>query len=180
MVGGTLVCNVGSLAADAGLPLSYTVTNTTLGLVSATTTVSANETDPKAGNNSAIAASIVVPVPLPFSVASNPQAIADVEGNSTNRVSVTLKGAGTMEVHLLGGTDAGPIDSIVLTNTDATTSLTIQVKRGSRSSDGLVNIGSIVGSGGLKSINGKVVNATGAVIQLGGSLGHDQYQRFGQ
>ena len=76
-----------------------------------------------------------------------------------------------MEVHLLGGTDAGPIDSIVLTNTDATTSLTIQVKRGSRSSDGLVNIGSIVGSGGLKSINGKVVNVTGAGIQLGGSLG---------
>ena len=65
----------------------------------------------------------------------------------------------------------GPIDSIVLTNTDATSSLTIQVKRGKGSTDGFVSVGSIVSSGGLKTINGKSVNVTGAGIQLGGSLG---------
>jgi uncharacterized repeat protein (TIGR01451 family) len=171
MVGGTLVCNVGSLAAGASIPLSYIVTNTTLGLASATATVSANETDPSAGNNSAVADSIVVPVPPPFTVAINPKAITDVEGDGTNTVSVTLKGAGTMEVHLLGGSEAGPIDSIVLTNTDATSSLTIQVKRGKGSVNDFVNIGSIVGNGGLKTISGKGVNVTGAGVQLGGSLG---------
>jgi uncharacterized repeat protein (TIGR01451 family) len=171
MAGGALVCNVGSLAAGASIPLSYTITNTALGLATATTTVSANETDPSAGNNSAVADSIVVPIPPPFTVAINPKAIADVDGDGTNTVSVTLKGAGTMQVHLLGGNEAGPIDSIVLTNTDATSSLTIQVKRGKGSADGLVSIGSIVSSGGLKTINGKDVNVTGAGIQLGGSLG---------
>jgi hypothetical protein len=137
-----------------------------LGLVSDTTTVTANESDPNAGNNSAVASSIVAP---PFTIASNPKAITNLHGGTTNTVSVTLRGAGTMEVHLLGG-DTGPIDSIVLTGTDASSALTIQVKRG-RHGDGLVNIGSIVGGGSLRSINGRAVNVTGAGIQLGGSLG---------
>ena len=166
MVGGTLVCNVGSLAAGASASLSYTVTNTTPGAISATSTVSANESDSNAGNNSAVANSVVT---LPFTIASDPKAITDVHAGTTNTVSVTLKGAGTMEVHLLGG-DTGPIDSIVLAGTDASSSLTIQVKRG-RHGDGLVNIGSIVGNGSLKSINGRAVSLTGAGIQLGGDLG---------
>jgi hypothetical protein len=59
-----------------------------------------------------------------------------------------------MEVHLVGGEN--PIDSIVLTDTGATSALTIQVKKArTGSGDGLVNIGSIVSDGGLKSINGK-------------------------
>jgi hypothetical protein len=37
--------------------------------------------------------------------------------------------------------------------------------------DGLVNIGSIIGGGSLKSISGKDVNITGAGIQLGGGVG---------
>jgi uncharacterized repeat protein (TIGR01451 family) len=164
MVGGTLVCDVGSLAAGASVPLSYTVTNATLGAVSATATVSANETDPNAGNNGVMVFGVVAP---PYTVAPNPKAIIDGDGDT---VSVTLKGAGTMEVHLVGGEN--PIDSIVLTDTGATSALTIQVKKArTGSGDGLVNIGSIVSDGGLKSINGKAVNLTGAGIQLGDSLG---------
>ena len=162
MVGGAVVCSASDLAAGASIPFSYTVTNPAPGAVSATTTVSANETDPIAGNNSAVAGSIVTP---PFTVASNPKAIADGDGDI---VAVTLKGAGTMEVHLVEGHD--PINSIVLTGTDASSVLTIQVKK-AKAGDGLVNIGSIVSDGGLKSITGKAVNLTGAGVQLGGSLG---------
>ena len=83
-------------------------------------------------------------------------------------MAVTLKGPGTMEVHLVGGSN--PINSIVLTGTDASSSLTIQVKK-ALTGDGLVRIGSIVSDGSLKSIAGKTVNLTGAGIQLEGSLG---------
>jgi hypothetical protein len=77
-----------------------------------------------------------------------------------------------MQVHLLGNNNTGPIDSIVLTGTDATTALTILVKkvRGG-TGDGLVNIGSIISDGSLKSITGRSVNLTGGGIQVGGSLG---------
>jgi uncharacterized repeat protein (TIGR01451 family) len=163
-VGGAVNCNVGTLAAGAGISLSYVMTPTAPGAVGATATVTANETDPNAGNSTAVAGSIVTP---PFTVASDPKAITDGDGDI---VSVTLRGHGTLEVRLIGGND--PIGSIVLTGTDATSALTIQVKkvRGG-GGDGLVNIGSIISDGSLKSITGRAVNLTSGGIQLGGSLG---------
>jgi len=161
---GAVNCNVGTLAAGSSVSLNYVVTSTTPGAVGATATVSANETDPITANNSAVAGSIFT---LPFTVASNPKAITDGDGDI---VSVTLRGHGTMEVHLIAGNN--PIDSIVLTGTDATSALTILVKkvRGG-AGDGLVNIGSIISDGSLKSITGRSVNLTGGGIQVGGSLG---------
>jgi hypothetical protein len=154
---------VGDLEAGDGIPLSYVVTPMALGAISATASVSANEPDPNMANNSATTAGVVSP---PYTIAANPKAIIDGDGDT---VSVTLRGHGTMEVHLIGGPD--PIDSIVLTGTDATSALTIQVKKlRSGGGDGLVNIGSIISDGSLKSISGKAVNLTGAGVQLGGSL----------
>ncbi len=162
--GGGVNCNIGTLAAGNSVSRSYVVSSTTPGAVGATATVTANETDSNAGNNSAVAGSIVTP---PFTIASNPGSITDGDGDI---VSVTLRGHGSLEVRLIGGNN--PIDSIVLTGTDATTALTIQVKkvRGG-SGDGLVNIGSIISDGSLKSITGRAVNLTGGGIQVGGSLG---------
>ncbi len=161
---GAVNCNVGTLAAGSSVSLSYVVTATAPGAVGATTTISANETDPNAGNNTAVTGSIVAP---PFTVASNPGSITDGDGDI---VSVTLRGHGSLQVRLIGGND--PIDSIVLTGTDATSALTILVKkvRGG-AGDGFVNIGSIISDGSLKSITGRSVNLTGGGIQLAGSLG---------
>ena len=167
-IGGILICNVGTLAAGAGVSLSYVVTPTALGPISATASVSANEADPITANNSTTADGTVEAPKAPFIVGSSP--ITDVDGDI---VTVTLKGHGTMEIRVLGGdAHSGPIDQIVLTGTDAKSALTIQVKkvRGGVG-DGLVNIGSIVSDGDLKSITGKAVNLTGAGIQVGGSLG---------
>jgi uncharacterized repeat protein (TIGR01451 family) len=166
-IGDMLICDVGTLAAGASVPLGYVVTPTSTGLISATASVSANEADPITANNSTTAGGTVEAPKAPYTIAPNPKAITDGDGDT---VSVTLKGAGTMEVHLIPGNN--PIDSIVLTNTDATSTLTIQVKKArTGGGDSLVNIGSIVSDGGLKSITGKAVNLTGAGIQLGGSLG---------
>jgi uncharacterized repeat protein (TIGR01451 family) len=161
---GAVNCNVGTLAAGSSISINYVVTATVPGAVGATATISANEIDPNAGNNSAVAGSIVTP---PFTVASNPGSITDGDGDI---VSVALRGHGSLEVRLIAGND--PIDSIVLTGTDATSALTILVKkvRGG-AGDGLVNIGSIISDGSLKSITGRSVNLTGGGIQLAGSLG---------
>jgi hypothetical protein len=73
-----------------------------------------------------------------------------------------------MEVSLVGN-GVGPIDQILLTNTDATSSLSVSVKRG-KQGDGFIDIGSIVGSS-LKSINAPKANVVGDGINLGGALG---------
>jgi uncharacterized repeat protein (TIGR01451 family) len=160
---GVVNCSVGTLAAGSSVSLSYIVTPTTPGAVGATATVTANETDPNAGNNSAVAGSIVTP---PYLVAPNPKAITNGDGDV---VSVTLRGHGSFEVRVVAGND--PIDSIVVTNSDTTSALTIQVKKArGGSGDGLANIGSIISDGSLKSIAGRAVNLTGG-IQVGGSLG---------
>jgi hypothetical protein len=83
-------------------------------------------------------------------------------------VTVKLSGAGAMEVSLVGN-GVGPIDQILLTNTDATSSLSVSVKRG-KQGDGFIDIGSIVGSS-LKSINAPKANVVGDGINLGGALG---------
>jgi hypothetical protein len=74
-----------------------------------------------------------------------------------------------MQVSLVGN-GGGPIDQILLTNTDATSTLSVTVKRGRQGGDGLVDIGSIVGSG-LKSLNAPKANLVGDGINLGGALG---------
>jgi uncharacterized repeat protein (TIGR01451 family) len=158
--GGTLICSVGSLAAGDSASISYVVQPTQLGAISAAVSVSANDS----ANNGTVAGGTVVP---PYTVASNPKAIVDPDGDI---VSVTLKGPGSLQVRVLGGDNQGPIDQIVLTNTEATSSLTIQVKK-QGNGNGLVNVGSITSDGSLKAINGAAVNVTGAGIQVGGSLG---------
>ena len=164
LVGGALVCDLGTLAAGSSIPVTYTVTNSAAETITVTSVVSANEADPNNTNNTVVLHGTVSP---PFTVATDPMAITDVDGDI---VSITLKGPGGLEVHVLGGGNNGPINSVVLSNTTAASALTIKVKRVS-GGDGFVNIGSIISDGSLKSISGKDVNITGAGIQLAGGVG---------
>lgn len=159
-----LVCDIGNLPVGGGVAVSYVVQPTVVGAIGAVASVTGNDPDPNSANNRTTASGTVKP---PYIVASTPKSIVDEDGDI---VGITLKGAGAMEVRVLGGDNQGPIDQIVLTGTDASSSLTIQVKKG-KAGNGVVNIGSIVGAGSLKTINGKALNVTGAGIQLGGSLG---------
>jgi len=162
--GNTVVCDIGNLPAGAGADISYIVTSSATGTVSFSASVAGNQTDSNIGNNTVSFNDTVVP---PYTVASNPKAITDVDGDI---VSVTLKGKGAMEVRVLGGDNHGPIDQIVLTGTTTSSTLTIQVKK-RPGGDGFVNIGSIVSDGSLNAITGNAVNLTGAGIQVAGSLG---------
>lgn len=164
VVDGALVCDIGNLPVGGGVAVSYVVQPTVVGAIGAVASVTGNDPDPNSANNRTTASGTVKP---PYIVASTPKSIVDEDGDI---VGITLKGAGAMEVRVLGGDNQGPIDQIVLTGTDASSSLTIQVKKG-KAGNGVVNIGSIVGAGSLKTINGKALNVTGAGIQLGGSLG---------
>jgi hypothetical protein len=90
--------------------------------------------------------------------------------------TVKLTGPGTASVFVLDlDLDGkGPIDQIRLSGTDPKKSkLTITVKKAKTGSDGLVNIGSIVGSGigGITAKLSDLIGAFGHGIELTGALG---------
>jgi uncharacterized repeat protein (TIGR01451 family) len=99
-------------------------------------------------------------------VGGTAQSFPDVDGDT---VTVKLTGAGSMQI-ALAGNGVGPISQIQLFNTDATSSLSIAVKRGA-GGDGRVDIGSIVGAGGLKSLTAPAANLVGGGLNLVGSIG---------
>ncbi len=84
-------------------------------------------------------------------------------------VSVTLKGSGSVALSLddPDGNGKGPIQ-IILTGTNTSSTLTIAVT--AHGGDGFANIGSITGTGGLKTLAGAKANLTGTGIDLGGSV----------
>lgn len=84
-------------------------------------------------------------------------------------VSVTIKGGGSVALSLddPDGNGKGPIQ-IVLTGTTTSSSLTIAVT--AHGGDGFANIGSITGTGGLKTLAGAKANLTGTGINLGGNV----------
>ena len=84
-------------------------------------------------------------------------------------VTVQLTGAGSMSVTLVN-TNQGPVNQVLLQNTDGTSALTIKVKK-SATGNGVVNVNSIVGNGSLKSLSAKQANIVGSGISFGGSVG---------
>jgi uncharacterized repeat protein (TIGR01451 family) len=163
--GDTLICNVGDLAVGAGDSISYVVQSTELGAISVAASVSAADST----NISTVAGGTVVPL---YTVATNSKPnVASIVDPDGDIITVALKGPGLLQVRVLGGGNNGPIDQIVLTGTQASSSLTIQVKK-AKGGNSSVNVGGITSDGSLKAINGAAVNVTGAGgIQVGGSLG---------
>jgi uncharacterized repeat protein (TIGR01451 family) len=93
--------------------------------------------------------------------------LKDVDGDD---VTVQLTGNGDMVVSLVNG-DSGPIDQIALSDTDQTSVLKVKVRR-AEGGDGLVDVGQVVGVGGLQIFNARGVNLVNGGISLGGMLGN--------
>ena len=83
-------------------------------------------------------------------------------------VTVHLSGAGTLSVTLVN-TNQGPIDQILLQNTDRTSALTIKVKK-SHTGNGQITVNSISGNGSLKNLSAKSADFVGSGINLGGFI----------
>ena len=88
---------------------------------------------------------------------------------NSDLVTVQLNGAGTMSVSLVN-TNQGPIDQIILQNTDGTSMLTINVKK-SATGNGRISINSISGNGSLKGLSAKSADLVGSGINLRGFIG---------
>ena len=97
-------------------------------------------------------------------VAAPPQTFTDSDGDD---YSVKVSGPGSAAVTLddPDGNSEGPIASIVLTGTDATSILTISVVK---VGDGRVGVGAITGANKLGMIVATKCDFTGSGIQLGG------------
>jgi hypothetical protein len=153
----------GSLAFDPGVmnrSFIVPILNTSVGKGGKTVKLALhNPTGASLGDRSASTINII------GSPTTSPVVFTNADGDV---VTMKLSGAGAMQVSLVVN-GVGPIDQILLTNTDATSTLSVTVKRG-RQGDGLVDIGSIVGSS-LKSLNAPKANVVGDGINLGGALG---------
>ncbi|MBK9131760.1 MAG: DUF11 domain-containing protein [Gammaproteobacteria bacterium] len=68
--GATVTCNIGALAAGAGVVRTVTVTPNTLGTITASAAASAAETDPNPANNTGIQASTSVYQPTDITIAT--------------------------------------------------------------------------------------------------------------
>ena len=166
VAGTDYVATSGSLAFDPGvMNRSFTVPilNSSVGKGGKTVQLALhNPTGASLGDPSASTINII------GSPRTSPVVFTNADGDV---VTMKLSGAGAMQVSLVGN-GVGPIDhidQILLTNTDATSSLSVSVKRG-KQGVGLIDIGSIVGSS-LKSLNAPGANVVGDGISLGGALG---------
>jgi flagellar basal body rod protein FlgG len=76
-----------------------------------------------------------------------------------DEVTATLTGHGAMDIAWAGG-HTGSVESVLLSATDATTTLSIRVrKRG----DGLLQIGEIIADGSLRRLDAKACDLTGSI-----------------
>jgi hypothetical protein len=90
---------------------------------------------------------------------------SDADGD---QVTLSLSGSGGMIAAWADG-NPGAMDKLSLIGTDAGSSLKVLVKKGTHG-DGIANVGSIVGSGAMKSISAKAVNLTGTGVDMTGYL----------
>ncbi|MGA2137550.1 MAG: Calx-beta domain-containing protein [Verrucomicrobiia bacterium] len=95
-------------------------------------------------------------------VNDRPQTIAFTSG-AGDSVTMTLQRAGTMQI----STNDPP--SIVLSDTDATSLLTIRVKKGGAGT-GVLSVDGITGDGDCRSINAPGVDLVGSGVQVSGYL----------
>jgi hypothetical protein len=105
---------------------------------------------------------------VPDVIAKKTVTFQDQDGDA---VTVSLTGAGTFGL-VINNPDVnhrGSIQAITLLNTDATSTLTIKVKA-AKTGNGLVDVGSITGTG-LKALVAPAANLTGGGITLTGYLG---------
>ncbi|HXU77872.1 MAG TPA: DUF11 domain-containing protein, partial [Methylomirabilota bacterium] len=90
-----VTCNVGNLASGAGVVVTITVKPTALGIISATSTVTATQTDPVPSNNSATATTQVA-TPFVSILASG----ASLTSESFNPANGTIDAGETVTVNL--------------------------------------------------------------------------------
>ena len=112
---------------------------------------------------------VIAPYGTPAAFAAGSSITQTLTNTGGDLVTVKLSGAGTMSITLVN-TNLGPIDQIILQNTDGTSALAIKVKK-SASGNGVVNVNAINGNGSLKSLSAKQANIIGAGINFGGAIG---------
>jgi hypothetical protein len=99
---------------------------------------------------------------------ASPVQTTTITNSDGGLVTVQLSGAGTLSVTLVN-TNQGPINQILLQNTDGTSALTIKVKK-SHTGNGQITINSISGNGSLKNLIAKSADLVGSGINLGGFI----------